>query len=195
MYNRSAHYPVAVPAVGSQRLVLDLFKAFVDIALWRKGPQDLPVSVLLLLLVAMLDTALALVLGSAVGPPDERRELRVAFELAVSLGWIWLLLALFRRPERFVQTATAIFGTSVLLMPLIFGLQALLSGVEVANVLTVPLRLGLLTVFVWYLLISANILRAALEVSLFVAILLNLLGMGCVYLISTRVLSLTPQAA
>ncbi len=107
-----------------------------------------------------------------------------------------LLLALFRRPERYLQTATAIFGVSLLLTPLMYGLQAVLNGVPDSNPLLVPLRLGLLTVFVWYLLINANILRAALEVNLLVAVLLTVLGTACVYVIATRALeALATQAA
>jgi hypothetical protein len=65
-----------------------------------------------------------------------------------------------------------------------------MDGVEKTSMLLVPMRLGLLTLFVWYLLINANIIRAALEVNLFVAILLTILGTGFVYVIATRILAL-----
>jgi hypothetical protein len=61
--------------------------------------------------------------------------------------------------------------------------------------LLLPMRLALLTVLVWYLLINANIVRAALEVNLFVAVLLTLLGTGCVYVVAARVLAAVTQAA
>lgn len=175
--------------------VIELFKAFVDIALWRKGPQHLPAFVLLLLVVAGLDGVLTLILTRALDPDEKHLPLRIALEVSLSLGWIWLLLAFFRHPERFVQTATALFGVSLLLTPLMYGIQAMLNGIADANPLLVPMRLGLLTVFVWYLLINAHILRAALEVNLLVAILLTVLGTGCVYAIATRVVALATQAA
>lgn len=170
--------------------MIELFKAFVDIALWRKGPQHLPISALLLVIVAVLDALLTLAFTRTLDPGEKQMPLRILLEIGLSLGWIWLLLALFGRAERFVQTATAVFGTSVLLTPLMFGMQAMLEGVGKTSMLLVPMRLGLLTVFVWYLLINANIMRAALEVNLFIATLLTLLGTGCVYLIATRVLAL-----
>ena len=175
--------------------MVDLFRAFVDIALWRKGPQHLPASALLLLVVVGLDGVLTLIFTRVLRPSEEHLALRTALEVGLSLGWIWLLLALFRRSERFVQTAIAIFGISVLLTPLMFGMQAMLGSLEQANLFSVPMRLGLLTLFVWYLLINAHIVRAALEVSLFVAILLTVLGTGCVFLVATRLLALTTQAA
>jgi hypothetical protein len=174
--------------------VIDLFKAFVDIALWRKGPQHLPTSVLLLAVVVILDGVLTLLFARELRPSAQDLPLRTALEVVLGLGWVWLLLALFRRPERFVQTATAIFGTSVLLTPLTFGMQAMLANVDKASVLLVPMRLGVLTVLVWYLLINANIMRAALEVNLFVAILLTLLGTAFVYFIATQLLGLTQVA-
>jgi hypothetical protein len=170
--------------------VIELFKAFVDIALWRKGPQHLPASALLLVIVAVLDALLTLAFTRTLDPVEKQMPLRILLEIGLSLGWIWLVLALFGRAERLVQTASAVFGTSVLLTPLMFGLQAMLEGVGKTSMLLVPMRLGLLTVFVWYLLINANIMRAALEVNLLVAVLLTLLGTGCVYLIATRVLAL-----
>lgn len=169
--------------------MLDLFKVFVDIALWRKGPQQLPASGLLLFITVAIYGALALALGSVVGRPEDQLALRTVLELGLGLGWIWLLLALFGRSTRFFQTAAAILGTTALLTPLVLGLQAVLVRLGQAHVLTVPLLFGLLTVVVWYLLITAHILRSALEVSLFVAILLTLLYMGCEYLITTRMLA------
>jgi hypothetical protein len=175
--------------------VINLFKAFVDIALWRKGPQHLPASVLLLVLVVVLSGVLSLVFRPTLDPPEQHLTLLVVLEIGVSLAWIWLLLAVFRRPERFVQTATAIFGTGVLLTPLLFGIRTALEGMERTSPLLVPVLLGLLTLLVWYLLINAHILRAALEVNLFVAILLTVLGTGFVLVVATRVLSLATQAA
>jgi hypothetical protein len=172
--------------------VLDLFKAFVDIALWRKGPQHLPTSMLLLVMVVLLDTILTLAFRRALNTEKELL-LRVVLEVGLSLGWIWLLLALFSRAERFAQTTTAIFGTSVLLTPLMYGMEAMLDGVGKTGMLAVPLRLVLLTVFVWYLLINANIVRAALEVNLFIAVVLTVLGTWCVYVVAERIVALATQ--
>jgi hypothetical protein len=175
--------------------VIDLFKAFVDIALWRKGPQHLPASIVLLAIVAALDGVLTLIFTHGVDPAQKHLPLRILLEVVFSLGWIWLLLAVFRRPERFVQTATAIFGTSVLLTPLMFGMQGVLGNLADGSLLAVPMRLGLLTLYVWYLLINAHIVRSALEVNLFMAIILTVLGTICVYALATQVLALAMPAA
>jgi hypothetical protein len=175
--------------------VIELLKAFVDIALWRKGPQHLPTSVTLMLVAAGLDGVLTLIFARAIDPSEKDLALRTLLEVTLSLGWLWVLLALFRHSERFVQTATAVFGTSVLLTPLLFGMQAMLHNLEKGHMLQTPMQLGLITLFVWYLLVNAHILRTALEVNLFLAIVLTLLGTGCVYAIANRLLALTTQAA
>ena len=175
--------------------MIELFKAFVDITLWRKGPQHLPASTLLLAIVAVVDGVLTLLFWQGVAPAQKQLPLRVLLEVMFSFGWIWLLLAMFRRPERLVQTATAIFGTSVLLTPLMFGMQGMLGNLADGSMLAVPMRLGLLTLYVWYLLINAHIVRAALEVNLFMAVVLTLLGTVCVYALATQVLALTTRAA
>ena len=90
MYNRCAHYPVAAVAVGSEVRVIELFKAFVDIALWRKGPQHLPSSMLLLLIVVLLDGVLTLTFARELRPDDAHLPLRTLLEVGLSLGWIWL---------------------------------------------------------------------------------------------------------
>jgi hypothetical protein len=74
-------------------------------------------------------------------------------------------------------------------------MQAVLEGIDKNSMLLVPMRLALLTVLVWYLLINANIVRAALEVNLFVAVLLTLLGTAGVYLFAAKVLAVVTQAA
>jgi hypothetical protein len=166
--------------------VIELFRVFVDIALWRKGPQDLPPSMLLLAAVVALNCALTLLFGMLLPRPEGPFALRTAFEVALGLAWIWALLAIFGRAARFLQTATAIFGTSALLTPPVLALIAVVLKLGQGSPLAAPVLFALLGVLVWYVLITAHILRSALELKLFVAIVLTLLYMGCEYFISTR---------
>jgi hypothetical protein len=169
--------------------VVELIKVFVDIALWRKGPQDLPSSVLLLLIVIAIYCALTFTFGQLMPRPEGSFVFRTAVELALGLGWIWAMLALFGRTARFLQTATAMFGASALLTPPVLALLTIVLKLGQSNPVVVPLLFALLAVLVWYVLITAHILRSALELKLFVAVILTLLYMGCEYFISTRVLS------
>lgn len=174
--------------------MLALMKVFVDIVLRRKGPQDLPASTLLLVLataaylglsVAMLATRHALLPNAPEAKPGP--QLHHAFiEPALTLTWIWLLLALFRRPDRFRQSATAVMGVGLVIYPILLGASLAAERVGKASLLFWPLWVVLLVVSVWYVLAIAHILRNALETPLFSAIVLTLLYMLTLLMIEMR---------
>jgi len=169
--------------------VFALVSVLVEIALLRKGPQHLPTSALLLVITAAVYCALTIAFVRLIPEAEPPVALRTALELALGLGWLWVLLALFGRKERFLQTATAIYGTSALLTPLVLGPLAIAAQVDKGHPIIVPLIFSMFAVFVWYVFITANILRAALEVRMFAAVALTLLYMGCEYLISLGLLT------
>lgn len=93
--------------------MLKLLQTFIDIALWRKGPQDLPASRFLLMLV------LGLYVGASFMQFHNLR-LRTALvivcvDVVMMMLWLWLVLAFFGRSRRFIQTLTAMFGVGTLL--------------------------------------------------------------------------------
>jgi FtsH-binding integral membrane protein len=91
-----------------------LVKAFLDIALWRKSPAVLPASTFLLALVAIV-AALVEALGDAL-QPHSRHDLllRMAFSVTVPLCFTWVVLALTKRRDRFLQTGSAVLGVALL---------------------------------------------------------------------------------
>ena len=105
-------------------VILRFLQSFLDIALWRKGPQDLPASPLLasLVLVAYMATGLlrmrmfALDLQTAV--------LFICIDALMLGAWLWLVLAFFGRRQRFVQTITATLGVGLLVLLLDVTLRA-----------------------------------------------------------------------
>ena len=105
--------------------------AFVEIALHRRGPDELPASrfVLGMVLVAYLAVAFAtLRLGAGVEHPI----LLLAVDTVFSLAFIWSVLKAFDHERRFKQTASALLGTDTFLnfmsMPLILWGKALESS-------------------------------------------------------------------
>jgi hypothetical protein len=180
----------AARAVGSSLVtVFELVRVLVEIALLRKGPQHLPTSVLLLVITAAVYCALTVAFGRLIQDAEEPFAFRTVVELALGLGWLWAMLALFGRSARFLQTATAMIGTSALLTPLVLGLLAVTSQVGKDQPVIVPLIFSLFAVLVWYVFITAHILKAALEVRLLAAVALTLLYMGCEYFITSRLLT------
>ena len=143
--------------------MLRLAKAFWDIALWRKSPAQLPASVFLLVLVS---TAVGLleVLGALLPPgPSDRILTRVALSVGLPLAFIWVVLALMRRRQRFLQTGSALMGVAVLAQLVLYPLGALLNTIGSDHLASIPLGILLFAGLIWYLLACAHIWRSALD--------------------------------
>jgi hypothetical protein len=108
-----------------------LLQTFVDIALWRKGPQDLPASRFLAAL-----TLVAYIVASFVQVRLLDLHLRsamviIAVDVTMMVTWVWAVLAFFGRRQRFIQTFTAMLGVGVLLALLdvvVRGIQLIAFG-------------------------------------------------------------------
>ena len=92
-----------------------LLQTFVDIALWRKGPQDLPASRFLAGSVLAIYIAMSFVQARLFKLSLDTSVLIVGIDVLMLTGWLWLVLAFFGRKQRFAQTATAVLGVGVLL--------------------------------------------------------------------------------
>jgi hypothetical protein len=140
-----------------------LLKAFLDIALWRKTPAVLPASTFLLVLAAIA-AALVEAMGDSL-PPSPRNAvwLRVACAVVVPLCFCWVVLALTRRRQRFLQTASAILGVDVLAGIVLYPLDAAIRMVGVDRPWALPLGVVLFAMYIGYMLAGVNIWRAALD--------------------------------
>src|SRR6516225_11291076 len=83
----------------------EFIRLFTQIALLRRGPQDLPASGLLLALTVAGYLAVNFVVSIFL-PPDARWRETLAVGTVFTLVWYVLLLQLVGRPERTLQTTT-----------------------------------------------------------------------------------------
>src|SRR6202022_380558 len=142
--------------------MLRLAKAFWDIALWRRSPAQLPASLFLLGVVAAA-VALLEVLGALLPPgPSDRIVTRVVLSVGLPLGFAWVVLAIARHGQRFLQTGIALLGVAVLAELVMYPLGSLLSVIGSDRPAAIPLGLLLFVGLIWYLLGCANIWGAAL---------------------------------
>ena len=142
-----------------------LLKVFWDIALWRRGPRDLPPSRALLAIVALLyvvTSAIQSLLIDGPGLAVARGVADVAFTVAV----FWLCLAVTRRRHRLLQTLTAVLGTGTLLALPMIGLFLAADALGPDGPLAAALKLLLLPLLIWDLCVLAHIARLALEAPL-----------------------------
>jgi hypothetical protein len=148
-----------------------LLALFFDIALSRRGPQDLPASPLLLAITSALYVLASYGANSLVAPVGGLWWL-LFVDLGFSLLWYATLLRLFRKPERFLQTATAAMGYKIVLELPLFAVMALARGFNDESFWRFPVAiLGLVLIF---LLIRAGsyVLKAALELPVIACIAL-----------------------
>jgi hypothetical protein len=143
--------------------VLSLIVAFVEIALHRRGPEHLPASRFLFTLVVVIYLVVALLTTRVLNDPSYPIP-AVLIQLVLELAFIWCVLRAFERQRRFVQAATAVFGTDTLLnllgLPLVAWHRALDAP---PTELTLPQLLQFLLWVVWSIDISAVIMARALE--------------------------------
>lgn len=138
----------------------DIVTTLLNLMRLRSGPQDLPVSrgVLLVLVGAYLGQGF--LAGRMIDQPDAGPRTLVA--IAVQFGAIVALLNLRGLRVRTPQTLTAMAGTGLL-----FGLMSLavLSRIDPASPQP-NLALFYLALFIWSLLVDGHIYRHALSIKL-----------------------------
>jgi len=150
--------------------MLRLAKAFWDISLWRRTPDQLPASLFLLSLVA--GAAALLEVLSALQPPISIQQMfaRVVLSVGLPLAFVWAALVLAHRPQRFLQTGIALLGVDVLAGLILYPIGSLIHLIGPDSIASVPLGILMLAGLVWYLLACANIWRSALDAGIGIGI-------------------------
>lgn len=146
-----------------------LLKDIWDIALWRRGPGELPDSMRLLLGAAAVYAALSAVQSWMLYGPD-RLLARTLADLALASGLVWLLLVVTGRGHRLRQTLTAILATAALVSPLVILLLGLKDAAAASQLLALLVWAGSVGVILWYTFIVGHIVRAALDTGLFTGV-------------------------
>ncbi len=155
--------------------MLSIVKLYLDIALLRRDPSDLPASPLLLGMTVGVFLALNAVLTQLLRPEVDSWFLQIVASVAFSLLWYWVLLRLFAKPERYLQTVTAVVGFGCLVTPILVPLSALIAPYADKPEDAAPFLLVLLPVAMYVIYVTARILRAAIERPMFQSVALVLL--------------------
>lgn len=140
--------------------------------LLRRGPDALPASPRLLQQILLLNALSGIVVLST------QYEAGIAvsstlLDLALMLGFTWILLQALHRQPRFVQTATALSGVGIVFHLLLWPALLTFSATDTDEVLRTQVGISMLLVMSWELLVIAHIFRCAIESSMGRAIALS----------------------
>ncbi|MEO8061457.1 MAG: hypothetical protein ABI821_01780 [Pseudomonadota bacterium] len=147
-----------------------LFGVVVDIVFLRRGPENMPASNTLLGIVVVVYVALyalaynAFILPAAPATPRSW-ALQIVCAALLELAWFRIAFQLAGKPERFTQTATAIFATSTLFIPALAMVGSLMPYMAKGATSQPPAMTSFLTAFIgiWMVVILIRIVRAAFE--------------------------------
>ena len=159
-----------------------LFRLFVDIAIWRRGPQDLPASITLAWMVTLFYALVSAVQVGMMGWNFRSALLLILLDLGLQAAWLWGLLVFFAKAPRFLQSFTAFLGVGALITVVDIVINGVMSAFGVSadnpNSPWPFLHLGLV------LLLLGRVLQQALERSLFLSMSLTLVIMLTVSLVA-----------
>lgn len=152
--------------------MIQLLNLFFEICLFRRGPQDVPASAVLLRLSVLLYLAAGVILLAVDGSPLWQSAAKALLDFGLLAGMTWVVLRWRGHQGRFAQTLTALAGTGALLalvaLPVVYWLHA---GAAAGQVDALA-ALAWFAILIWSLAVIGHILRHALEVALAAAILL-----------------------
>lgn len=146
--------------------MLVIINFFIELALLRRAPQDLPPSPALFLLVLLVGLGAGLLLAITAGVGLGSGLLQSLLDLALILGALSLALRLLGRPQRFLQTATALVGVDSLITLMALLPVGLARPAEADSSLLALAGLLFLLLVAWSVLATGHILRHAFGLTL-----------------------------
>ncbi len=151
-----------------------LFTSFVEICLFRRGPQDLPASGFFLGIIFAISILISFLLN-LINLPIQHTALAVMINVLIVVSITWLILKLYNKPMRFVQTLTAQMGAGIIISVVATPVIVMLAYAEDHNInMTAPVMLWF-GLFIWELAVTAHILRHALSTTFIQGFLMSIL--------------------
>ena len=141
-------------------------KVFLDIVLWRRGPQDLPSSTLLVVLTLSAYEAVNLLQIALMDVSLPEMILYLVVDPVLLMGGLWLVMTLFGRRERWPQTVSAVLGCSALMALAVSVPMMLLLGPRMAGEPSVTVQLLALGLVIAFILVVGRIIQLATESNL-----------------------------
>lgn len=153
---------------------MGFIKTLLDLCAFQAKPQDLPASQTLVIVTGLTTIITYILAHRAFGQPGDVIGFSVAQVVLFGFA-VWAVLKLKRKPERFAQTITAIFGISTLMQLVAWPIVGWLSRVRGTPGAELPALL-IMGLSIWVLAISVYVMKHALEVGIAQSLMITL---GC----------------
>ncbi len=141
-------------------------KVFLDIVLWRRGPQDLPNSGLLVALTLVAYELVNLVQIALMEVSIAELLLYLVVDPLLLMGGLWLVMMLFGRKDRWAQTVSAVLGCTALMALVVSVPMVLLVGPRMAGDPPAALQLLALGLVIAFILVVGRIIQLATDSNL-----------------------------
>ncbi|MBK1703088.1 hypothetical protein [Halochromatium glycolicum] len=146
--------------------MLVIINFFIELALLRRAPQDLPASTALFSLVILVALVAGLLLALTAGVGFASGLVQSLLDLGLMLGALSLALRLVDRRARFLQTATAVIGVDILITLLALFPVSLARPSDADSGLLALAGLLFLLLVAWSIVATGHILRHAFGLTL-----------------------------
>jgi len=146
--------------------VQQFLKVFLDIVLWRRGPQDLPNSGLLVALTLVAYELVNLVQIALMEVSIAELLLYLVVDPLLLMGGLWLVMMLFGRKDRWAQTVSAVLGCTALMALAVSVPMVLLVGPRMAGDPPAALQLLALALVIAFILVVGRIIQLATDSNL-----------------------------
>ena len=141
-------------------------KVFLDIVLWRRGPQDLPNSGLLVVLTLVAYELVNLVQIALMEVSVAELLLYLVVDPLLLMGGLWLVMMLYGRKDRWAQTVSAVLGCTALMALVVSVPMVLLVGPRMAGNPPAALQLLALALVIAFILVVGRIIQLATDSNL-----------------------------
>jgi hypothetical protein len=146
--------------------VQQFLKVFLDIVLWRRGPQDLPNSGLLVVLTLVAYELVNLVQIALMEVSSAELLLYLVVDPLLLMGGLWLVMMLYGRKDRWAQTVSAVLGCTALMALVVSVPMVLLVGPRMAGNPPAALQLLALGLVIAFILVVGRIIQLATDSNL-----------------------------
>jgi len=168
--------------------MLQFANMFLDIALLRRNPQDLPASPLLLR-VSLVAVVISYVLALGSRYPFVESLARALVDVAFLAVFVYALLMWAKHRARFNQSFTALCGTGTILNLVSWPVFGLLQDETVGDSFSTLGLLLMILIVIWGVTVTAHIFRQAMNRDWSQAVAISLLYMFCAYTTGALVFS------